>query len=118
VTGSLPVVKSRADVKEHARSEVVVEGVYEQHDVRRMKVDPDELLEGHVVLVLADGAKVFLYAPDDDEALRSADERERLEHRNVRAAGLLLSRIPGAGAAVRAPCLVDVTSIEPADDAG
>ena len=117
MTGSAPVVRSRADAKEHAREEVVVEGVYEQRDVRRIKAGPDEL-EGHVVLVLSDGAQVFLYAPDDDEALRSADERERLEHRKVRAAGLLLSRIPGPGAAVRAPCLIDVTSIEPADDAG
>ena len=106
------VVTSRAGVEQHARSEAVVEGVYRQRDVRRMRADPDELLEGHVVIVLQDGAQVFLYPPDDDEALRSADEIERLEGHKVRVAGLLLSRIPGPGAAIRAPCVTDVTSIE------
>lgn len=115
MSGAAAIVTSRAGVKEHARSEVVVEGVYRQRDVRRIQSDPDELLEGHVVIVLEDGAQVFLYPPDDDEALRSADERERLEGRMVRVAGLLLSRVPGPGAAIRAPCLTDVTSIEPVD---
>jgi hypothetical protein len=112
----IAVVTTRAGVKEHAPGEVIVEGVYEQRDVRRIKSDPDELLQGHVVIVLSDDAQVFLYPPNDDEALRSAQERERLEHRKVRVAGLLLSRVPGPGAAIRAPCLTDVTSIEPVGD--
>jgi len=110
--GGDPVVTNAADVKAHARSEVVVEGVYTQIDVRRMKVDPDELFAGHAGIVLDDGTRVFLEPPHEPQGRRSTEERERFEHERVRAAGTLLSRIPGRGAAIRAPCLVDVTSVE------
>lgn len=110
-----PVVASLADARSHASRYVAVEGVYEQRDVRMRRADPDELLAGHVALVLDDGGEVYLYSPDDDEALRSEEERERLEHRRVRAVGLLFATMAGDAASITAPCLVDISSIELAE---
>ena len=108
-----PVVISLADVNAHAGSEVAVEGTYEQRDVRMMPFDPDVLYEGHVALVLADGTEVYLYPPDEDAALRSVEERERLEHQRARAVGRLLATMAtGSAASIDAPCLVDITSVE------
>jgi hypothetical protein len=109
----LPVVASGADVKGHVSTYVVVEGVYEQQDVRMRPPTPEPLYEGHVALILGDGTRVFLYPPQKPEARRSEQERERLEHRTVRATGLLFATIPGPGAAINAPCLADISSIEP-----
>ena len=95
---------------------MTVEGVYEQQDVRMMPVDPAQLFEGHAAVVLSDGTPVYLYPPQKPEARRSATERERFEHRRVRVTGLLYASIPGPGAAIRAPCLADISTIEPAPD--
>ena len=109
----LPVVTSGEDVKPHVSTYVTVEGVYEQQDVRMRPPTPEPLYEGHVALVLSDGARVYLYPQQQPEARRSEEERERLEHRTVRATGLLFARNPGPGAAIDAPCLADISSIEP-----
>ena len=109
----LPVVASGDDVKPNVSTYVVVEGVYEQQDVRMRPPTPEPLYEGHVALVLSDGARVYLYPQQQPEARRSAEERERLEHRKVRATGLLFAKNPGPGAAIAAPCLADISSIEP-----
>ena len=111
----LPVVTAQADVESNATRYVTVEGVYEQQDVRMMQVDPDELFEGHVAIVLSDGERVYLYPQQDAEAIRAADERERFEHRRVRASGLLLPTNPRDGAVITAPCLIEIKSIDIAD---
>ena len=112
----LPVVTSGAEVKQHVSTYVIVEGVYEQQDVRMMRVAPEQLFEGHAAVILGDGTPVYLYPPQKPEARRSAAERERFEHRRVRATGLLYATIPGPGAAIQAPCLGDISTIEPAPD--
>jgi hypothetical protein len=111
----LPVVSSGDDVKHHVSTYVSVEGVYEQQDVRMMRVDPEELFEGHAAIVLDDGTRVYLYPQQDPEARRSPEERERFEHRRVRVTGLLFATNPGPGAVIQAPLLADISSIEPAE---
>ena len=111
----LPVVTAQTDVESHATRYVTVEGVYEQQDVRMMQVDPAELFEGHAAIVLSDGERVYLYPQQDAEARRPTDERERFEHRRVRASGLLLPTNPREGAVITAPCLIDLKSIDLAD---
>jgi hypothetical protein len=111
----LRVVTTTADVESHASRYVTVEGVYEQQDVRMMQVDPAELFEGHAAIVLSDGERVFLYPQQDAEAIRTADERARFEHRRVRASGLLLATNPRDGAVITSPCLIDLKSIDLAD---
>ena len=110
-----PVVASGADVKANVSTYVTVEGVYEQQDVRMRPPTPEPLYEGHVALVLSDGTKVFLYPQQKPEALRSEDERARFDHQRVRATGLLYAKNPGPGAVIDAPCLADVSTIEPAE---
>lgn len=109
-----PVVKTQADVTTFAGQTVYVEGIYEQEDVRMMRVKPETLFAGHAVIVLEDGCRVFLYAPAQAQALRPKQEIRQFEHKNVRALGSILPTIPQAGAVPRAPCLVDIQSIEPA----
>src|SRR5687767_8914507 len=104
----LPVVTAHADVESHATRYVTVEGVYEQQDVRMMQVDPAEQFAGHAAIVLSDGERVYLYPQQDAEAIRPADERERFEHRRVRASGLLLPTNPRDGAVIASPCLIDL----------
>ena len=118
MAADVPVVSSQSDVGDHGDLTPVVhvEGTYEQLDVRMLQTDPDTLFVGHAGIVLDDGTPVFLYPPQDDESLRSAEEIARFEHRRVRATGFLLSRNPRPGAAMIAPVLVDVTSIERADE--
>jgi hypothetical protein len=111
----LPVVTSQEGVDAHGGDYATVEGVYEQQDVRMMQVNPPTLYAGHAAVVLDDGVCVFLEAPQEDAAIRGADEIARFEHRTVRASGLLLAGNPSEGAAIDAPCLTDVASIEPVD---
>jgi hypothetical protein len=110
-----PVVASQDDVELHAGGAAVVEGTYEQQDVRMMQANPETLYKGHAAVVLSDGVRVFLYPPQEDEAIRDAAEIERFEHRTVRASGLLLDGNPGEGAVIDAPCLLDVETIELVD---
>ena len=112
---ALPVVTAEADVESNAGRYVTVEGVYEQQDVRMMQVNPDVQFAGHAAIVLSDGERVFLYPQQDAEAIRPADERARLEHRRVRASGLLLPTNPRDGAVITSPCLIDLKSIDLAD---
>ncbi len=109
------VVTSLADVERHAGHEASVEGVYEQRDVRMRRVAAQTVHAGHAAVVLADGTAVFLEPPQEEEAIRAGAEIERCEHRTVRATGLLLAANPGEGAAIDAPCLVEVGSVEPID---
>lgn len=112
----LPLVSSQDDVDEHAGDYATVTGTYEQQDVRMMQANPETLYSGHVAIVLADETCVFLEAPGDDAAIRDDEEIARFEHRTVRASGLLLEGNPSEGAAIDAPCLTDVGTIELADD--
>jgi len=112
----LPLVTSGDEVEQHVSTYVAVEGVYEQQDVRMRPVDPGEQrFEGHVALVLDDGTHVYLYPQQEPEARRSEEERGRFEHRRVRATGLLFATNPGPGTVIDAPCLADISLIEPAD---
>jgi hypothetical protein len=110
----LPVVTSGEEVRQNVSTYVVVEGVYEQQDVRMRPPTPEPLYEGHVALVLDDGTKVYLNKQQDPEARRSAEERERFEHRRVRVTGLLFATNPGPGTVIDAPLLADISAIEPA----
>lgn len=111
----LPVVVSGDDVRRNVSTYVVVEGIYEQQDVRMRPPTPEPLYEGHVALTLNDGARVYLFPQQTPEARRSPEERERFDHRRVRATGLLFATNPGPGAVIDAPCLADISSIEPVD---
>ncbi len=57
---ALPVISSGDEVKQHVSTYVIVEGVYEQQDVRMMRADPDQLFEGHAAVVLGDETPVYL----------------------------------------------------------
>ena len=108
----IPVVKTEADVATYAGKTVYVEGIYEQEDVRMMRLNPETLFLGNVVLVLEDGCRVFLYPPASEEARRPKKEIRRFEHKKVRVLGLLHPTIPQAGAVQMAPCLTDIRPIE------
>jgi len=108
------VVKSSADVEANLSTYVVVEGVYEQQDVRMRPPTPGALYEGHVALVLDDGTHVYLGLQQEPEGRRSVEERERFEHQRVRATGLLFATNPGPGTVIDAPLLSDISSVEPA----
>ena len=73
-----PVVRTRAEIDEHATEQVRVTGRYTQIDVRQ-RPSPPAAYQGHVALVLDDGAKVLLYPVWHREAKRPADEIARLE---------------------------------------
>ncbi|MBL8473297.1 MAG: hypothetical protein KF778_04005 [Rhodocyclaceae bacterium] len=109
----LPHIRCEQDAFTHAGQRAVVEGIYQQEDVRMMQVNPPVLHLGHAVLVLDDGCRVFLYPPASPAALRDAAEIRRCENRRTRASGVILPRIPQDDAVQQAPCLVDVESIEP-----
>lgn len=111
-----PIVTSQDDVEQYAGDRATVEGTYEQQDVRMMQAGPEALYRGHAAVVLADGVRVFLHPPQEDAAIRDDDEIARLEHRTVRATGLLLDGNPGEGAVIDAPCLLDIASIELVED--
>lgn len=110
----LPVVTSTEEVRANVSEYVVVEGVYEQQDVRMRPSPPEPLYEGHVALVLDDGAKVYLGLQQEPEGRRSAEERERFEHQRVRVTGLLFATNPGPGTVINAPLLADISAVEPA----
>jgi hypothetical protein len=114
VSDELPIVISGDDVRANLSEYVVVEGVYEQQDVRMRPSPPEPLYEGHAALVLDDGVKVYLGLQQEPEALRSAEEREGFENRRVRATGLLFATNPGPGTVIDAPLLADISSVEPA----
>jgi hypothetical protein len=106
------LVETEADVAGHAGNLVYVQGVYEQEDVRMMRVNPETLFLGHAVIVLRDGCRVFLYPPGSPEARRPAEEIREFEDTTVRALGVILPVIPQEGAIQNAPCLIDIRSIE------
>ena len=114
MTDELPIVTSDDDVRANVSTYVVVEGVYEQQDVRMRPSPPEPLFEGHAALVLGDGVKVYLGQQQKPEGRRSAEERERFEHQRVRATGLLFATNPGPGTVIDAPLLADISAIEPA----
>lgn len=105
------VVTSEEGVALQAGPEAVVEGVYEQQDLRMMPVGPPQHL-GHVALVLEDGSLVFLYPPETPEARRRDEEIQRFEHKRVRASGFLHPSVPQEGAVPLGGCLVDIEAIE------
>jgi hypothetical protein len=107
----LPTVRLEGDATTFAGQQVIVEGRYQQEDVRMMQVNPPVLHQGHVVLVLDDGSRVFLYPPASRDSLRDPVEIRRFEGRLVRAVGVILPRIPQEGSVQNAPCLVYVVSI-------
>lgn len=111
----IPVVKTETDIDTYAGETVYVEGVYQQEDVRMMQVNPNSLLLGHVVIVLEDSCKVFLYPPMQKEARRSKQEIRRFEHKRVKVLGVIYPAIPQEGAVQNAPCLVDIQSVKLSD---
>jgi len=111
----IPVVKTEIDVATYAGKTVYVEGIYQQEDVRMMQVNPKTLLLGHVVVVLDDSCKVFLYPPMQKEARRSKQEIRRFEHKKVKVLGVIYPTIPQEGAVQNAPCLVDIQSVKLSD---
>ncbi len=106
------VVKKNEDALHYAGETVFVEGVYQQQDVRMMQVNPTQLFKGHVAIELEDGSLVFLYAPAEDEAIRSKTEIETFENKKVRVKGVISPLIFQEGAVQQAPCLVNVVDIE------
>ena len=114
MTDEFPIVTSGAEVRANLSAYVVVEGVYEQQDVRMRPSPPEPLYEGHAALVLDDGVKVYLGLQQEPEGRRSAEERERLENQRVRATGLLFAINPGPGTVIDAPLLADISAVEPA----
>ncbi len=114
MSDELPLVTSGDEVRANLSTYVVVEGVYEQQDVRMRPPTPEPLYEGHAALVLGDGVKVYLGLQQEPEGLRSAEERERFENQRVRATGLLFATNPGPGTVIDAPLLADISAVEPA----
>lgn len=93
-------------------SPVVAHGRYEAQPVPVRGVAPPPRPADRAVLVLDDGTDVWLEPLDAEASVREADERERLEGKAVRAAGIAHERMPAAGESLVAPCLSDVSSLE------
>jgi hypothetical protein len=104
------VVRSGGDVGALSGQQVQVEGIYRQQDVRMRPVGPPAYV-GHVAIVLDDDTRVFLYPLGSAEAVRSTDEIQRFDQQRVRASGLLSARMPSQNATIKAPCLLQVTSL-------
>lgn len=114
MSDELPIVTSGDELRANLSEYVVVEGVYEQQDVRMRPSPTEPRYEGHAALVLDDGLKVYLGIQQEPEGRRSAEERERFEHQRVRATGLLFATNPGPGTVIDAPLLADISAVEPA----
>ena len=111
-----PAVRTRAEIDQHATEQVRVTGRYTQIDVRQ-RATPPATYQGHVALVLEDGAKVLLYPVWHREAKRPADEISRLEDQQVVAVGTIFPRAPSSpdhAANLQMPCLTNITEIEKA----
>jgi len=108
----IPIIRREEEIELHPGKIVYVEGTYEQEDVRMVQESPKTLFLGHVVVVLEDGCRVFLYPPGRDEALRSKEEIRQFEHKKVSVLGRIYPTIPQDGTIQIAPCLEDIQSIE------
>jgi hypothetical protein len=107
-------VRSSADLEKASGGGGVVFGVYHQVDVRQAPTG-DPQFRGHAAVRLEDGEDVFLEPTWSDDALRPADEIERLDGKRVRAAGVVHAEAPEPPepvAAIISPCLHPVESVD------
>jgi hypothetical protein len=110
----LPVVRTRAEINQYATEQVRVIGRYTQIDVRQRPTS-EAAYQGHVALVLEDGAKVLLYPVWHREAKRPSGEIARFEDQQVAVVGTIFPRAPSSrdhAANLLLPCLTNITAIE------
>jgi hypothetical protein len=111
--GALPEVRARAGLEQHDFDEVRLVGRYTEVDVR-MKATPPPRHDGHVAIVLSDGAYVSLWPVWHAEARRPRAEIEHLRGHLVVVVGEAHARAPEephGGASPLGPCVDDVKAI-------
>jgi len=101
-------VYSAEEVARAAGREVVAHGRYEAAQRPRRGTAPNPFPADRAVLRLADGARLWLEPLEAPESVRPAEERERLEGRDVRARGVAYRVMPASGESIIDPCLAGV----------
>lgn len=113
VPSDSPRCQSAREVVELDGQEVLIQGVYEQMDVRLRAAGPP-VHEGHASLVLEDTTTLLLEPVWHADAKRSADEIARFEGKAVIVRGVVHRVAPqGAGTHKNLvmPCITPVVSI-------
>lgn len=107
-----PIVKNLTDVKNNTDSIVYVLGKYQLQDIRMRQENPKVVHRGHAGIVLEDGHCVLLMPPNDEKAIRSKKEQNKCTGKYVYAKGRIYPYIPQEGAAMRSPCLTEISDIQ------
>jgi len=103
----------RIELRERGK-QVRVIGKYSQVDVRQ-RPSPPPVYQGHVAIILADRAKVFLHPAWHPNAIRPAEEIARYNHKKVVVVGKMVPEAPESpegAASLIAPCMLTIDSIE------
>ena len=94
--------------------QVRVIGKYTQIDARQ-RPEPPPVYRGHVAIILADRAAVFLHPMWHPSAIRPPEEIARYENKQVVVVGKMVPKTPESPEAVASligPCMLTIDSIE------
>jgi hypothetical protein len=105
------VVKCSDDLVAHDRKRVTAFGRYRSIVAPRKGPPAVGAPENRAVIVLEDGTEVFLEPMDSPKALRSTEERQQFEGKNVRVTGTAYKFMPSRGESLIAPCIDKVILI-------
>lgn len=107
-----PLVVTARGLESHVGQVIRIRGRYVQIDVRTPPQQPP-VYRGHAGITLPDGSVVTLYASDQPEAIRPADELARFTNQEVSVLGKLrlAPAVPGSNNSPVRPCLIDVAGI-------
>jgi hypothetical protein len=107
----LPVVRNMVEISAHDGELVSVFGEYRAIPMpEKGGSSPGAPLE-YAVVVLADGTRVFLESYNTPAAVRSSEERQRLNHKEVIASGVIHRFMPLRGQGLMEPSINDIQTI-------
>lgn len=111
---SLPEIAKREDIAEFAGKTAQILGVYRATNIA--KAGSDEPGD-HAVIVLSDGARIWVLPPGSEGARRPQDERDEWDGKEIAATGVVLEDVPkeGDGAQLTGPCMITLGGIAPRD---
>lgn len=113
----LPLVTTSTDLAGFDGVEALVQGTYRAVPRPVRGSDQGRPLD-RAVVVLDDGARVYLEPLDEPTSIRPDDERERLEGRWIAVRGIVHEYMPSRGQAPLSPCVHHIDLLEVADAAG
>lgn len=107
----IPQIRTSGDIKRHNRTLVIAEGRYEAIARPRKGGAASDAPHELAGVVLDDGTRVYLEPMDSEGAVRSPEERQQWNGKQVKVSGVIHSIMPSRGQSLIAPCLSDVQSI-------